>query len=495
MAITAGNRTTQAFGVEPSVNTEPSSTPATFYLAPTSFGAWGPKPERVFSNPIGPNIMAEAGTRIRTMAPCGFNGELNRDHFRAFLAGALRSTWSTPPRRFYPTEVRSTDYVVAANGALTQNTLIIARGFTTAANNGLKVVGAASDGTHIVTSGLTAETVTAANGPTVEVCGWQGASGDLQIDADDNLISSSLDFTTLGLTVGQTIWIGGDASGVKFATATHRGQARVTVIAANKLTLDNKTTGTFPAAAADNGSGKTIQVFFGQFIKAVPTTDASYAEPTYHLEYGHAKLSAGSAAYQYITGAAVATWALSMPTAALATIAVGFDGRATVDPTATRRTSFTAPLRQNAKAPVNTAEHIRRGRIRQTATDLTGYITGVDLSVATNLQRNEAHGQQDSVETTFGDLDVTGQVQAFFSSMDLIPALQSDTTCNADWLVRCSSDAWGFALDIPALQIGDVTPVVNGTQVTGASIAFQAVRDATYNTVLMVSDLPYLPAP
>lgn len=503
MATTQANRTTLAFGVEPSAGTEPSSTPATFYLGPNPGTiSHGPEPERIAHDPLGPSPMAEAGATIRTMAPIAFELNLVRDHWLAFLPGAFRCALSTTPRIYFPTSVRSTDYVVAADGALVEGTLIIVRGCSTAANNGLKVVGAGSDGTHIVTSGLTAEAATAARGVTIEVCGFQCATGDAEIDASGNFKTTAKNLTDLGIPAGQTIVIGGDTTATKFATATHRGHARVSIApAAALITLDNKQSGKFPAAAADNGSGKTIQIFYGRTLRASPTTAAAYLEPTYQIEIGHGTLSAGSAAYEYMVGCSLATWRLSLPTVAKGAITLGFEGNSTVDPTASRRSSFTAPLPQNALALMQTADHIRRGRLRQSTTDLTGYITGVDISIATGAQRNEAHGQQGNVLTTYGDLVISVTAQAFFQTMELIPALVSDTVCNADWLFRCGGSSasdgntWGFALDMPAAQIKKAPRSYDANRPTTVSIEFEPVRDTTYNTLAIVSDFPYLPAP
>lgn len=45
----------------------------------------------------------------------------------------------------------------------------------------------------------------------LDVTGVQGASGDIEIDANGDLTSTILDFTTLNLTPGQMIFIGGDS--------------------------------------------------------------------------------------------------------------------------------------------------------------------------------------------------------------------------------------------------------------------------------------------
>ena len=72
----------------------------------------------------------------------------------------------------------------------------------------------------------------------MKVVGFQAASGDITATAT-GLGSTSLDFTTLGLAVGQWIKIGGSATADKFATAALNSTARITAIAATALTLDH----------------------------------------------------------------------------------------------------------------------------------------------------------------------------------------------------------------------------------------------------------------
>ncbi|TGV23899.1 hypothetical protein EN811_31160, partial [bacterium M00.F.Ca.ET.168.01.1.1] len=88
-----------------------------------------------------------------------------------------------------------------------------------------------------VGSGITDEAAPAA-AARMKVVGFQGSSGDITATST-GIGSTTLDFTTLGLTVGQWIKIGGIAAGEQFATAALNTFARITAIAANALTLDN----------------------------------------------------------------------------------------------------------------------------------------------------------------------------------------------------------------------------------------------------------------
>jgi hypothetical protein len=109
---------------------------------------------------------------------------------------------------------------------------------------------------------FTADPAPAANSR-MKVIGFQGAAADIAATTA-GLSSTVLDFTTLGLQVGQTLKIGnGAVAGEKFATAALNVYVTVVSVAAHLLTLGNKPAGW----VADPGTGKTITVYYGDFIK------------------------------------------------------------------------------------------------------------------------------------------------------------------------------------------------------------------------------------
>jgi hypothetical protein len=189
--------------------------------------------------------------------------------------------------------------------------LVRASDFGVAANSGLSRV-TASTSTSVTLSSVHITTSTEAAPPAaarLKVVGFQGASGDITATST-GLASTSLDFTTLGLAVGQWIKIGGagGADVFRFGTTALNGWARITAIAANALTLDNRPTGW----TTDSGTSKTIRVFFGDVLKngtarfAVSMERGSMAQasPTYTLQAGMEATSAQltMAAKQIVTG-------------------------------------------------------------------------------------------------------------------------------------------------------------------------------------------------
>src|SRR6185295_9915476 len=93
-----------------------------------------------------------------------------------------------------------------------------AEGFTNAANNQLFRV-ASSSATTIVGTALSLTAETAPPGTAkLKVVGFQGAAADL-VATSTGLTSTLLNFTTLGLSVGRWIKIGGTATADKFVPA------------------------------------------------------------------------------------------------------------------------------------------------------------------------------------------------------------------------------------------------------------------------------------
>jgi hypothetical protein len=207
----------------------------------------------------------------------GINFELSfptvRTALEDFLSASLfASGWSNMPEKFNATADSSitdvadaTDtYTVDAGGtAFKAGHLVRTQGFTNAANNALFKV-ASSTATTVVMAGtptLTNEPVPPA-GARLKVVGFEGASGDVTATAT-GLGSTALDFTTLGLSAGQWIKIGGGSAGTEFANVpANNNFARISAVAANALTLDNRPSGW----GVDNGAGKTIRIWAGDIV-------------------------------------------------------------------------------------------------------------------------------------------------------------------------------------------------------------------------------------
>ncbi len=489
MAAPQSNRAVQNLGIQSAAGVDPT---VAYQLSPDTIGDFGPEVTTVARDPLSVYNTREAGSVVDEMATATIAGDAILDHLELLVPGALRCAWSGPVV-LAPTSVTATPkYVVPSGGALAEGTLIRVRGCAIAGNNGVKVVTSGSDATNLkITTALTAETITAGMGVTIEVCGFQGTAADLEIDASGNLKSTTVDFTTWGLVAGQMIWIGGPTTSAAtcFATAGNRGLARIaTAPTAHSIPLENKT----QAFSADNGSGKTIWVLFGQTARQVPTTHADYVERFHTVEVTHQGLSSGTDAYEYVTDGAINTFNVKVAKVTKATLSAAMIGNVTVGPTITRKTAFDSALvRQTKRAAMSGSTDVIRGRIRSGSTALTGYIVSADLNIGNSVTRNTALGVTGAAVITFGKVLVDFAVAAYFSSMDVMTALTGNDAVSLELVLR--NDDGGIAFDVPEARLKGGKRSYPTNEVVQIALGVDANRDPVFNTALIVSRFPYLP--
>lgn len=461
-------------------------------LEPNTIPQIGAKLTKMVRNPVSKNRQRRKGAVVGLESMVDVESDLTMEHVMEFGEGFMFAT-ATSVDAFIPTAVTATGYTVASGGALAANTLIYARGFTNAANNGLKVVGAASTGTEIKTSGLVAEAaIPAAQNVSVEVCGIQGASGDITMTSGGDLASTVLNFTTLELTVGQYIWVGGATGGaLSFATAADRGLARITAIAANLLSLD-RTTNTF---AVDAGTSKTIQIFWGPFIRNVSVDHASFLTRSYTFEawYEDVLYSGPGDEYEYARGNYCDELTFELPLENKATMKMGFVGQDTDPPTTTRLTGASA-----ARAPVRTAAFNTTADIARLVvakTDETGIGTdfkACKLTIKNNVGGEKVLGTLGSKYMTFGNFDVDLDATVLFDDSRLPLAMQENTTVGMWFGLR--NDDGGMVCDIPSMTIDGGGKDFPENEAVTIALNGKAHQDATLGYSLGISLFPYMPA-
>jgi Phage tail tube protein len=208
------------------------------------------------------------------------------------------------------TDVSTTVITVTSTGAalpFVAGQLVQTTGFGVAGNNGLfKCTTGSATVPAFVGAGLAIEAAPPA-AARMKVVGFEGAAGDITATAT-GLASTALNFTTLGLVVGQSVKIGDLADATTFAfmvalgaVARRCAEARITAISANALTLDNLPNGW----AVDAGAGKTIRAFVGDSIRQGTLTIGGNFEEGF--------LSHSPASYTLYEGLMVSQMQLAFP--------------------------------------------------------------------------------------------------------------------------------------------------------------------------------------
>lgn len=339
--------------------------------------------------------------------------------FSDFLRSAFWNSWVNTPFRDNDGVADSVITDVAATGVITCTTggtfavghLIRNTGFGVAQNNGTFRITTSSATVPSVGAGILAAEVAPAAAARMKVVGAEGVAGDITATAS-GLGSTTLNFTTLGLVVGQVIKIGGTAAGTRFNTAANNSYARITAIAATALTLDNLPVGW----AVDAGTGKTIRFWFGDQIKN-GTTRTSLT-----IERGFL----GQAVPQYIvtTGMHVNTMQIQMASKDKIKGSMAFNGMGGSLST----TALDATPDPQTTSPVMAA-NANFQRFTEGGATVTGpsWIRSTEFTINNNLRMIESIGSLSAVDIVNGECNVSGKADVYFGDGSILSKFYSGT--------------------------------------------------------------------
>lgn len=500
MSEVATNKTQHNYAVESSLGTQPTS--GWKQLEPNSVPTFGASITTKARNPISKKRRRRKGAIIDLDSSVELETDFTRSAFRDFIEGFMYCSLSTLQGAgiFEPSSVDGTDdeFDVSANGDVDQYTLLYARGFTNSENNGLHIAASGSTGTAIaVETDLVDETPP--GNAEVAVAGHTAAAGDIEIDANGDLITTSEDMTDWGLTVGQYIYLPKVGSTGGFALSGNQGLARVTNIAANKLTLEKKGQSFQTDDGTDTGSGGTgqqIYVLFGQFIRDVDTDDSDFLEQSYHFEQVLADLqSSGSDMYRYAKGNYANEMQISLPLTDLATCRFSFVGTDTDNPVASgsRATGASSAKEQNSTAAYGTPSNIGRLHITQTdETEVVAKFTNATMTIRNGVTPQKILGTLGANSLNLGNFEVDVDAEVLLADDQQIASVRSHETMEFLYSVR--NDDGGAAIDLPACTMGDGALDLPENETVKQSLTIEAHEDETLGYSLGISLFPYMPS-
>lgn len=501
MGVTKTNNFSLAYAIQTAYGTLGST--LWKLLEPNDISTFGAEITKVARSPISKRRARRKGTVVDLDSSVEFDHDMTLEVYRDFVEGftfarATGLTGAGPIEMFSGSGYNT---LAAGSGTITHTTitaaipagrLIINRAWSIAGNNGLKVVGASGTATTTNVTGMVAETPTQAQHASTMVCGHRAAvAGDVQLNASGNLISTTLDFTTLGLTVGQWLKIGGSASGNQFATTAYNGTARVIGIAANLITLDRRS---WTVASADTGSGKNIDLYFGRFIRNVAVDHADFIERYFTFEGAYPNLQNPSGdAYEYPADNLANEFTFNLPLTDKSTITCAFVGSNTPVPTTTRATGASTPVNPVQTSALNTSADIVRLRVAQLdETALTSYFKSASVTINNGVTPEKVLGTLGAAFMNLGNFLVDFETQVLFTDLRIPTAIRNNETLSAEWLVK--NDDGALLVDLPAFTLagGDKEFTVNETIKLNAT--GEAFDDPTYGYTIGSTLFPYWPA-
>jgi hypothetical protein len=438
-----------------------------FGLEPNTYSKMGATFAAIARTPIVNTRQVARGTITDLDAECGFNTDLTQRNLTRLLQGFFFADAFEKPatQPFNGTQVPITSvditagnhYNAAANmPVFLVNQLVLAKNFSNAGNNGLKLVSART--ATILTTTTAGEVVEAAPPATatLEAVGYQFPAGDLVltiVGATVVLTSATIDPTTLGLNVGEWIGVGGDAAATQFALNTPFF-ARVLAVnaAAKTITLDT----TFKAIVGDAGAAKTIQIFFGKCLMNA-VLPANIKRRTYTLERTLGNDGVGNQA-EYVLGSVPNDITINIAKNAKVTIDISFVGlNAQFNTGATGLIAGTR-IAPPFETPFNTSHDFATiflgvlDPANFNDAPLFGFLSDLKLSVKNGVVPNKALAVLGSFEANAGDFAVTGTANAYFSTLAGVAAVKANSDCSLTAILAKSNA--GMIIDVPLLGLG-----------------------------------------
>lgn len=498
------NVTGLSFAEEETLKVLPT-TPVWYPFEPNSYSDFGGQISTVARNPINPTRQRKKGVTTDLDASGGFNQDLTFSNttrvMQGFFFANIHEKFSSAPMNDL-TPVAMTailasadDYTAAAGLAgILSGALLLASGFGVAANNGLKLANGASSATAASVSDALSDEASPPAAAKIEVVGHQFVVSTMDIVMSGNLVrlsrvSGAFDLTTLGLTVGEWLFLGGDSGTLTFANNV--GFARIKAITATYLEFDKVTW----APVAEVGTTKTVQVFFGSFLRNEPDAD-DIVRRTYNIERQLGEDDDGTMS-EYLVGAVANEMSVNIPQADKLNIDLSFV--ATDNEQRTGLTGVKTGTRADldSESAYNTSSDFARIQLSlvdptdASVDPLFAFATELTLTVNNNVTPNKAVGVLGAFDTSAGTFEVGGSLTAYFADITAVQAVRDNSDVTLDFsLVK---DNKGLLFDIPLLALGDGRLNVEQDQAIQLPLETNAAQSDFGYTLLMMS-FPYLPS-
>ena len=454
--------------------------------------------------PISEDRQEKKGVTVDLDVSGGFSADLTMtnlsDLFQGFFLADFRDKDDTTVATV---DGAGNDYEPASGGdSFVAGDVIFAKGFADAANNGVKLVTGTPVAASVPVTDVGLVTAATQTGIISRV-GYQFGSGEVDIDDTGNFpalirVAGTKDFTTLGLNIGEWIYIGGDLTAEKFVTTANNGFARIRVIAPTRIDFD-KTDNTL---VSEVGAGLTIRIYFGRVLKNEIGT--LIKRRTYNLERSLGVPNTDNpndVQGEYITGAIGSEMSINLATTDKITADMAFLGQESEQRSAaTGLKGGNRPVLVDTDA-INTVNDFSRLKMavhtdaNSVATPLFAFVREATVNINNNLTPNKAITVFGAFAITAGLFTVSGSLEAYFTTVDSVAAVRNNSDITLDFIVVKGNK--GISVDLPLLALGDgrlnVTidePIIvplTFTAATGAKI------DTNLNHTMMMSFYDYLP--
>lgn len=451
-------------------------------MEPNSYGSFGPSTKLVARSPINANRQNKKGTVVGLDATAdGIEQDITPVNFAEDMQGFMFADIRYK-NRIRSSAATNTGYTVASGGdAYKANDIVFAEGSTVTNNNGMKVVGAGSTGTNVAVTGLG---VVGGQNVTLYRVGHVFAAGDLSIDASGalpKLVSAAADLSALGLIIGEWLFIGGDGAGTSFAQGVNNGFARIIAITANALTFDK----TEAPMVADDGAGKTVQLFFGNVLKNEPPELIKTRNYCLRRRLGRPDDASPVVQSEVIIGAVANEVTITVPEEDKLTAEFSYMARewAAYGDDSDIDGIEVQPAEADAYNSTGDAVRARMAvysRVASAPMPLFGIFTDFTITINNNVSANKAVTRFGAAAMTPGKFEVSGSFNAYFATVEAVNAVKQNKDVTFDFIeVRENK---GMVVDIPLVALS-----TEGVELEANSPAMLSV-DASAGTARKINE-------
>lgn len=428
--------------------------------------------------------------------------DVTKNAMDTFAEAMFKAAWKHSGGKgqsmYKPTAVTATGFTVAGNGAYAANRLFIARGFGNA-NDGLKLSLLSADALEIKFAGLVPQLAAAVPaGAQLEFCGIQAsAAADLQLDGAGNLTSEGgVDFTTLGLNVGQLVYIPSQAEATAmgdvnfaFENAAYYGLAEVDVIEADKVTFKWRT---WTVGAAELAAGKTVRVFFTKWVRNVARSHADERLVSHAFEVTYPGLAAGADAYEYLLGYMLDEVVFNIPAEGKITMQLKFIGMTAKDPSAVRQAGPVDATDPVTGLAISTAVPMMRLAVDNV--DETGLMTDfndVKITIKNNIAGEKAIGTLGNRFTPLGTFELQNALKVYFNDLNIVTAVRDNRQLRM--ITAGRNTDFGMALVEPATGAMKSDKSIEHNKTVTVNSEVSGYMDPTRKYTAALSMFAYLP--
>lgn len=461
---------------------------------PNSYKSFGASYTTKARTPINNSRQNRKGVLVDLSSGADWQEDLIYEATQNKIEGAMFANFRKKQETVATTVATSDDSYLATVTGWSAGDIAFVSGYTNAANNGVKHVIGASAGKITVAENLFDET--GSTGQIVKV-GCTCASADITYTAATFTLASTVrDFTTLGLIVGEFLFVGSDITANDLGS--NLGFARISTIGPHAIVFDK----VYPQDATlpiidGAGTGKTVRLYFGRVIKNEQASGIQHI--TYQAERTLGKDDTGAADVQaeYVTGAMIEQVVFTFNSADKGTVDWTLMGqRYEVRSSATGKKLGTRPVLPESSAfNTSTDMALKSIEIVGSQTPLYAYLMNVAITIKNNAKAAKALGVLGAIDNTEGQFGISAAATAYFANVAAADAISSNR--DVCMTLAVARDNHGILFDLPLVTLGDGQAKVTADEVIQLPLTVDAATAVSVNPnmdhTFMIIFFDYLP--